>query len=421
MSHILLLPFGTSGSVFPFIWLGRKLLERGHRVTMVASPAYEGSAVKAGLEFLSPATDLLEVFLEHPSFLEAGAGTKLAFEFAGRAAGPCAAAVERVMADKGRPDLILAPLISFGARLVREKHRIPLITVHLHPAALMSAHEIPLIFPAIRWLRLLPLWARKAILALPSPYDEHAMPHLRRACADHAVQAPSRIWKTWDQSPDGVLALFPAWYAGAQPDWPHDHFQWGFPLEDMAQEKPLDARVLRFLDAGEKPVVFTPGTGHRRVRHFFELAAAAVRQLKCRAIFATSELGQLPPDLPESVLCVQYAAFGALFPRVSMLVHPGGIGTLSQALASGIPQIIIPLVNDQYDNAERVQRLRVGTRLNSRGLTSRRLAAQITKTLNDATLLQSAESHAVLIKKNPLCQELMKWLESRCTACLQGI
>lgn len=416
MSHVLLLPFGTSGSVYPFIWLGKKLIERGHQVTMIASPAYEDSAVKAELGFLSPAIDFLDALLEHPSFLKAGEGTKLAFEFAGRAAGPCAAAVERVIVERGKPDLILAPLISFGARLVREKHRIPLVTVHLHPAALMSAHEIPLIFPAIRWLRLLPLWARKAILALPSPYDEHAMPHLRLACADNSVQAPSRIWKTWDQSPDGVLALFPSWYAEPQPDWPHNHFQWGFPLEDMAKEKPLSADVLRFLDAGEKPIVFTPGTGHRDVRRFFELASATVRELNCRAIFATSELGQLPPKLPESVLCVKYAPFGALFSRSSALVHPGGIGTLSQALASGIPQIIIPLVNDQHDNAERIERLRVGTQLSNRGLTSFRLSVQITKTLTDTLILQNAKRHAELIKNNSSSKKLLDWLESRCTS-----
>ena len=41
------------------------------------------------------------------------------------------------------------------------------------------------------------------------------------------------------------------------------------------------------------------------------------------------------------------------------MVHHGGIGTTAQALAAGVPQLIMPLAHDQPDNAARVQRLGV--------------------------------------------------------------
>ena len=47
--HILLLPFGSSGDVFPYIWLGRQLLARGHRVTMITGQGYAEQARAAGL------------------------------------------------------------------------------------------------------------------------------------------------------------------------------------------------------------------------------------------------------------------------------------------------------------------------------------------------------------------------------------
>ncbi|MEE2780612.1 MAG: nucleotide disphospho-sugar-binding domain-containing protein, partial [Planctomycetota bacterium] len=49
-----------------------------------------------------------------------------------------------------------------------------------------------------------------------------------------------------------------------------------------------------------------------------------------------------------------------LLPHAAALVHHGGIGTTSQALATGIPQLIMPMAFDQPDNADRVQRLGVG-------------------------------------------------------------
>ena len=39
MAEILLLPFGSAGDVFPFIWLGRQLKARGHRAAFTTEGA----------------------------------------------------------------------------------------------------------------------------------------------------------------------------------------------------------------------------------------------------------------------------------------------------------------------------------------------------------------------------------------------
>jgi UDP:flavonoid glycosyltransferase YjiC (YdhE family) len=52
-----------------------------------------------------------------------------------------------------------------------------------------------------------------------------------------------------------------------------------------------------------------------------------------------------------------------------MLAHPlvfgGGIGTVSQALAAGVPQLMTPFAYDQFDNGDRVQRLGCGISISS--------------------------------------------------------
>src|SRR5213075_3040591 len=55
-----------------------------------------------------------------------------------------------------------------------------------------------------------------------------------------------------------------------------------------------------------------------------------------------------------------YAPFKKLFPRCRAVVHHGGVGTTAQALAAGIPQLMLPMAWDQPDNAMRVRRMGAG-------------------------------------------------------------
>ena len=42
------------------------------------------------------------------------------------------------------------------------------------------------------------------------------------------------------------------------------------------------------------------------------------------------------------------------------MIYPGGIGTLAQTVAAGIPHLMVPHAHDQPDNAARVQKLGLG-------------------------------------------------------------
>lgn len=411
MSHILLLPFGTSGSVFPFIWLGRHLLERGHRVTLVASPVYRNPAEAAGIAFHPPTPDELPAMLADPDLWEAEPCKKVAFKHAGRAVAPCLEAIDELVRKQGMPNLMLAPMISFGARIAREKHGIPLITVHLYPAAMMSADDMPLVIPGARLLRLLPHPVREFVLSLPSPYDRFALPEVVRACSDHGVKPPHRLWKQWHHSPDGVLALYPEWFSHAKRDKPDNTCQWDFPLEDLALQTSITPELERFLSAGEKPVLFTAGSGQAHAAGFFQTAADVVSTLGCRAVFLTPKPGQVPEDLPDSVFVVSYAPFSALLPRAAVMVHHGGVGTLSQCLAAGIPQLVVHMSLDQPDNAARIEKLGVGLSTPMARLNHDRLLPLVRRCLLDPAIRNTAAALAVEMRRRKPVTGLLEWLE----------
>lgn len=410
MADILLLPFGSAGDVFPFIWLGRHLLARGHRVRMITACLFEEQARRAGIEFIGLGrAEEFEAMIRDPRIWKLGQGTKVVFEFAGQSVEPYLAAIESC----GKVDLMLAPVTCFAGRLAREKHGIPLITVHLQPAVFLSVHETPLLHPAMKLLRAMPVWFKRALFALPNPVDLFALPKLRRICMLHGVKPPRSLWREWWDSPDGVLALFPEWFAPPQPDWPKNLLQWSFPLEDLAKEQALQPELQAFLAAGDPPVVFTPGSANVQARQFFAVATEAVRRIGCRAVFVTRDVEQVPADLPASVLTVDYAPFSTLLKHAAVFVHHGGIGTLSQGLAAGVPQLIMAMAHDQPDNADRLERLGAGIGLTVRQFKPDRVARELRHLLQDAQVQETAVHCAHRLAAAPGPDDLMRWIEER--------
>lgn len=86
--------------------------------------------------------------------------------------------------------------------------------------------------------------------------------------------------------------------------------------------------------------------------------------------FLTQYPGQLPTPLPIGSCHYDYVPFSAVLPHVAVLVNHGGIGTTAQAIAAGLPQLMVPSTHDQPDNAIRVRRLGVGDFLLPKAYTS---------------------------------------------------
>jgi MGT family glycosyltransferase len=90
-------------------------------------------------------------------------------------------------------------------------------------------------------------------------------------------------------------------------------------------------------------------------------------------------LGQLPVEVvvtvgrdinpaefglqPEHVHVEQWVPQSLLLPHTNLVVSHGGSGTVTAALAHGLPQIVIAMGADQMHNADRVQALGVGRAL----------------------------------------------------------
>jgi rhamnosyltransferase subunit B len=380
--QIILVPVGTSGDVLPFIAIGLMLKSRGHRVVMIASGAHRALIEAAGIDLIeSIGADADAAAFAHPNFWRPTRGFRRISE---RVVVPSLRTQIAAIQSLNQPGktVVVGSTLALGARIACEKPGEPLVTLHLAPAAIRSLDDTPHV-ANIRHFPRLPRSARRLLYwyfdrFIAEPVLTRGLNQVRSEMGLAPIRRPLHEWL---HSPTRVIGLFPAWFAAPAADWPKQVRLTGFPLYDGPGRHALAPDLVRFLDQGEPPVVFTAGTGMRHAQQFFRAALEACATLAMRGVLISASAEQLPSQTPASVKALSYAPFGILLPRVRALVHHGGIGTSAQALRAGIAQVVIPLAYDQTDNAARLKRLGVASVVSQRAPSAARLASVLRKLL----------------------------------------
>jgi UDP:flavonoid glycosyltransferase YjiC (YdhE family) len=89
---------------------------------------------------------------------------------------------------------------------------------------------------------------------------------------------------------------------------------------------------------------------------------------------APEELGLLP----DNVHVERWWPQSQVMPHAEGIIGHGGFGTTMLALASGLPQVVVPLFSaDQFANAARVEAVRVGVALQEDGVADRRAGSMV--------------------------------------------
>ncbi len=358
--RVILATIGSAGDVNPMMALGLALQQRGHDVLLVTSPFFEEYIESAGLPFMPLGdAEAHRRVVEDPDLWN----TRRAFDVIARGVIlPSMRPFYEMFADVDPAGtLLVTSALVFGAHLLRERRGMAHVTVHLQPSLLRSLYQSPNMGGIA-----LPEWLPKAVKRLyfrlvdRLVIDRQLAPKVNAFRAELGLPAIHNLFAGWIHSPLLNLGLFPDWFAPPQPDWPASTRLTGFLAYDGGEQQPVTAEVRAFLAAGEPPIVFTAGTSNVHAAAFLRESARAAALLKRRALLVNAYPEQLPDELPEGVMATTYAPFGELLPRASALVYHGGVGTLAQALAAGIPHLVMPLSHDQPDNADRLRRLGLG-------------------------------------------------------------
>ncbi|HEU4776199.1 MAG TPA: nucleotide disphospho-sugar-binding domain-containing protein [Telluria sp.] len=357
-------------------------------MTFVAPALHAAMVAPSGLDFHGTYAD--PAILAHPDLWHPQRG----FAIVWRAVRPgLKELLPLVQALPPGPCVIVAhPLALPEAELCRAvREQVSVALAYLAPSNIPSVFD-PLVMGPWKVPRWIPhavrrwLWRQVGTRLI----DPVALPQVNLDRARYALAPVSGLFRFMAEAPDLSVTLFPAWFAPPQPDWPTPLVCGEFPLHEPAPDAPFPPDLSAFLAAGEAPVVFTHGTGNQQAAAYFQCALAAVQQLGRRAIFLTPLREQVPAALPASVLWQPYLPFARLLPEAAALVHHGGIGTTAEALRAGIPQLIVSLAFDQFDNAARVAALGAGLELRYNQLTSQGLSVKLQLLLSSSSIRKQA-------------------------------
>ncbi len=349
---------GTRGDVHPLIGLGSLLAQAGHEAVVCAPPDFREDAESVGLGFRPIGLPIRErLGAEAAAF---GGGNLRVLGAARRwLRESVPAQLARTPEATADADCIVAGGVQVAAASAAELHGVPDRYVAYCPLLFPSPDHPPFVIPrqdlGERWNRWLwrvlaplqnrPIGARlaraRAAWGLPPLRDVHA--HLlgrRPLLAADAELAPA------PRSPGVEILQVPCLHR---------------PQLHRPEDEALPAKLRAFLEAGPPPV--SVGFGSMAAPDPAATTRAvleAVARLGCRALLSEgwAGLGDLP--LPGEVMRIGPVDHAALFPRLAALVHHGGAGTTTLAARSGVPQLVVPHLLDQYYWGERVRALGIG-------------------------------------------------------------
>jgi UDP:flavonoid glycosyltransferase YjiC (YdhE family) len=317
------------------------------------------------------------------------------------------------LAHANQDTLIVGSSLCLGARVASDEFSFPMATIHLSPICIRSCERLP-VLPGGWNGNWIPRFARPHFWNGADKWIINPMiaPPLNAFRAEKNLPPVTSVQGNYWNSPLRTIGLWPEWFYPVQKDYPPQVRLAGFPLYDESDHVALDARLIDWLaQPGDKPIAFTPGSAMVFGQSFFAAAIDACLRLKRRGILLTRHAEQVPTSLPPGIKHVPFAPFGSLLPHCAALVHHGGVGTMAQALRAGIPQLMMPMSHDQFDNAAICRLLGVADGLGARWFTGPRVAKRLDRLLTSPRVQQACASVAARFRDDHPIDRVCELLE----------
>ena len=343
--RVLLSTVGSRGEVEPMVALASALREQGDEAVLCAPPDFAELAGSVEVPFVPvgpsvrgtarPATTTVPTPEQRQQMIE---GTVAAqFDAVGRAAGGC--------------DVVVAcGALAIAARSVAESRGIPSVYAAFCPVTLPSPHhappvhgmlgETPPLADADRvrlWVEDARRWNERWGAALNAHRDALGLPPVTdvrgHLFTDRPWLAADPFLAPWPDPSDEHVLQVGAWM--------------------RRDRRPLPDEVEAFLAAGPPPVYVGFGSV-RAPRDAAASAIAAGRAAGVRVLLSGGWADLAADDDGDDHLAIGEVDHGSLFPRCAAVAHHGGAGTTTTAAASGVPQVVVPRIYDQFWFADRM-------------------------------------------------------------------
>jgi UDP:flavonoid glycosyltransferase YjiC (YdhE family) len=344
---IIIPTIGTRGDVQPYIALALGLQNAGHSVSIASHPTMRGLVESYGVTFAPIGPD---IDIGHETAVIRGRSPNWMIGFL-RVMKFSFAMLEEAHADLlelcRAVDLVIVSHTAAGS-IEADKLGLPTVSVTLMPQA------IPANDPKASFIK---RGFRKLAGAGMGLVMTRPLNQIRKRVGVPPMGAVGITSTTLNLIPLSPHVFPP------NPLWEPRHHMTGYWFAPSPQTWTPPADLLKFLEAGEPPVVISLGAMALSGEDALEAARItleAVRQAGVRAIIQGWDEPMKKLSVPGTVYHASPVPHDWLLERASGMVHHGGFGTTAAGLRAGIPALVIPHIIDQFIWGQKVAELGVG-------------------------------------------------------------
>jgi len=355
---ILFINLPYHGHVIPTIGLVQELVKAGHQVTCLMPYDWEDTISYSGGDFLG---------YENSSKLDKQ--IRNAFFRAEEEIAAC--------------DLVLYEQFFFLGKHLAEKHGKPCVRIFTAPATNkdlmrqfissggpMGIFHLPLIGI---------LWTLDAVKGLGIQLK-------RRNWLDEIVENP----------PDCNLVYTLLSFQPCIADFPGERFHFIGPSVYHRKEEDFPSLP--------KPVIcIFLGTILKGAGKFFRICVDAFRDAPVTVVMAVGKNFDIAKlgKLPKNFIVKNHIPQIAVLKQASLFITHGGMNSVSEAMVSGVPMVVIPFVSDQPVNALQVAKLGLGRVLDYCGITAEKLKETAMAVMEDQQIRKNLQKIQAEIAQAP--------------------
>ncbi|RZU31743.1 glycosyltransferase [Blastococcus saxobsidens] len=399
------------GTVPVEVGVVRRLVARGHRVTVLGDPTLAPDVAAAGAEFRSwtRAPHRMSQALEDDVIKDWECRTPVALlnrlceRIITGPAAAYAADVRAALADQPADALIASGPV-LGALVGAESMGVPTVALCAN-AYSRPAPGIPPFGSGLAPARGPLGRARdRAVNALAGALWNRNLPPLNAARTELGLDPLREIWEQWDRAARVLVLTSPAFDLPAT--LPDNVRYVGPVLDDPAWSEPVE------VPRGDEPLVIAGlSSTYMRQADVLRRIVAALDTLAVRGVVTTGPAID-PAEIrgTAKIAVVRSAPHAQLFPAADVVVTHAGHGTLIKGLAAGVPTLCLPMGRDQGDNV--VRAARHGAVIGLKPTAGpQQIATAVRRLLDDPSYRRNAEALGARLRADASSTALLDELE----------
>jgi UDP:flavonoid glycosyltransferase YjiC (YdhE family) len=378
---IVLSTFGSRGDVQPMLALALGFQAAGHEALLIGPPEKAAWAAELGCPYQPAGNDVTALI----DTMDAAHTVRSALIFTQYVRREVAVQFEQLPSLVQGADMIVAASLCFGLASMAEASQIPYRFITFAPQLMPSGYHP---FPAFRH-QCLPNWCNRAGWHLAKAMDRFNLTRLVNNYRRKMGLLPITDFLAHIMGPRVIVASDAA-VAAVPPDVKPEYIQTGYMHLSQPQQQLPDLE--QYLAAGTKPIYV--GFGSMPPRDQARQVPLIVNAARCvgrRVVISRFWQAPRAEEYGDDVFFIQKYPHRQLFPKMAAIVHHGGAGTTATAAISGVPQVVIPHILDQYYWGEQIRRSGLGPPPVWRsGMTAAKLTKAIQACLEERSYWQKA-------------------------------